>query len=385
MDARSHDLGVGSEIPLKLSYVTSAGDKRIFTGTGIIHSNSYIEASHPLHQIILENVSFPDLPVISNATLAIKPQSEQIYMNCPEINEGVEQIIYIKICINSEETVYTPIDDRFISTDIARTADIPTKTSQLTNDSNFVTSEAIATNYVTTDTNQTIRGKKSFMGDPTSIRYASINSASIMSATIFRVLDSIKIEHNTNYNNVNINSLGKITLADVDGNIDGVLNLPHTGTDSSPETIAVTTDIPTKTSQLTNDSNFVASNSLATVATSGSYNDLTDKPTITNVSGVNDGTNWTSLTIGSDTYGLGGGSGEPVNWSDILNKPTFATVATSGSYNDLSDKPTIPTTTGELTNDSGFITSAALAGYTTEQRVQEMIDASIGTAIGGTY
>lgn len=47
--------------------------------------------------------------------------------------------------------------------------------------------------------------------------------------------------------------------------------------------------------------------------------------------------------------------------------------------------PNYPSTTGELTNDSGFITSAALTGYTTEQRVQEMIDASIGTAIGGTY
>ena len=101
-------------------------------------------------------------------------------------------------------------------------------------------------------------------------------------------------------------------------------------------------EIPTKTSQLTNDSNFVTSDSLATVATSGSYNDLINKPTIKNVSGVNDGTNWTSLTIGSETYGLGGESG-PVNWSDILNKPTFATVATSGSYNDLSNKPTIPT------------------------------------------
>ena len=60
------------------------------------------------------------------------------------------------------------------------------------------------------------------------------------------------------------------------------------------------------------------------------------------VSGTNDGTNWTSLTIGSNTYGLASGGGS-VDWSDILNKPTFATVATSGSYNDLSNKPTIPT------------------------------------------
>ena len=139
------DLDVGSEIPLKLSYVSSTGQLHIFTGTGIIHSNSYIDPSDPLHQIILENVSFPDLPVISNATLAIKPQSEQIYINCPEINEGIQQIIYIKICMNFEGSVYTTIDDRFISTDIARTADIPTTTSQLTNDSGFVTSNSLAT------------------------------------------------------------------------------------------------------------------------------------------------------------------------------------------------------------------------------------------------
>lgn len=44
-------------------------------------------------------------------------------------------------------------------------------------------------------------------------------------------------------------------------------------------------------------------------------------------------------------------------WQDtfvpVLN---LATVATSGSYNDLTDKPTIPSKTSELTNDSGFLT-----------------------------
>ena len=52
---------------------------------------------------------------------------------------------------------------------------------------------------------------------------------------------------------------------------------------------------------------------------------------------------------------------------------------------DIARVSKIPTKTSQLTNNSGFITSAALTGYTTEQRVQEMIDASIGTAIGGTY
>lgn len=40
-------------------------------------------------------------------------------------------------------------------------------------------------------------------------------------------------------------------------------------------------------------------------------------------------------------YGHRGGGGGS-NWEDISGKPTFAAVATSGSYNDLSDKPAIP-------------------------------------------
>ena len=39
--------------------------------------------------------------------------------------------------------------------------------------------------------------------------------------------------------------------------------------------------------------------------------------------------------------------------AQILNKP----VLFSGNYNDLSNKPTIPTKTSQLTNDSGFLTS----------------------------
>ena len=41
----------------------------------------------------------------------------------------------------------------------------------------------------------------------------------------------------------------------------------------------------------------------------------------------------------------------------------------SGSYNDLTDKPTIPTSVSQLTNDAGYITSSALNGYATEDYV----------------
>lgn len=40
------------------------------------------------------------------------------------------------------------------------------------------------------------------------------------------------------------------------------------------------------------------------------------------------------------------------------NTSSLSTVATSGSYNDLSNKPTIPTNTNQLTNGAGFIKSS---------------------------
>lgn len=43
--------------------------------------------------------------------------------------------------------------------------------------------------------------------------------------------------------------------------------------------------------------------------------------------------------------------------AQILNKPSLATVATSGSYADLSNKPTIPTDNNQLSNGSGYTTN----------------------------
>ena len=76
------------------------------------------------------------------------------------------------------------------------------------------------------------------------------------------------------------------------------------------------------------------------------------------------------------------------NDSNFITNTELSTVATSGSYNDLIDKPTIPTTTGELTNNSGFITNEALTGYATETWVGEQgyqtaseVSTTVSTAI----
>lgn len=58
----------------------------------------------------------------------------------------------------------------------------------------------------------------------------------------------------------------------------------------------------------------------------------------------------------------------------------LAAVATSGSYSDLSDKPTIPNKTSDLTNDSGFITNSSIANMqTTTNLVTSVSSASTDT------
>ena len=86
--------------------------------------------------------------------------------------------------------------------------------------------------------------------------------------------------------------------------------------------------IPTKTSELTNDSGF-----------------LTEHQPIKTINGES--------LIGEGNLVINSFSG---SYNDLTDKPTFSTVATTGSYNDLIDKPTIPSKTSELTNDSGFLT-----------------------------
>jgi len=114
---------------------------------------------------------------------------------------------------------------------------------------------------------------------------------------------------------------------------------------------------------------------------------ILNKPTIpAAVSGANDGTNWTSITIGSDTYAIpAGGSGTPsdyiksmsaanntLSWTEVVNgTETQQSYTFSGggggtsNYADLSGKPQI----GGVTLASGNNTLAALG-------LQALIDAS---------
>ena len=56
--------------------------------------------------------------------------------------------------------------------------------------------------------------------------------------------------------------------------------------------------------------------------------------------------------------------------ADKADTSSLATVATSGSYNDLSNKPTIPTKTSDLTNDSHFVAKGdfVISSHTTTNK-----------------
>lgn len=111
---------------------------------------------------------------------------------------------------------------------------------------------------------------------------------------------------------------------------------------------------------LTTDGTSASWKALATVANSGSYTDLTDKPTIP-------------------------AAQQQVDWNassgitSILNKPTLSAVATSGDYEDLTNKPTIP---ASVTVDQTYSATStnAQSGTAVASAISEKQDTVTGAA-----
>ena len=294
---------------------------------------------------------------------------------------------------------------------------IPAKTSDLTNDSGFITTSAIPTKV------------SAFTNDAGYLNEIPDDSVGLnqLDSTIVNALNTINNKANTadlaavafsgSYNDLTnkptipaktsdlTNDSGFITSADYassatggvvkitnafgttmseSGEVKGVVvsgtDYPAMWNDAivskgtlenalSAKRFATLSDVPTKTSDLTNDSNFVSNTSYATANTGG-------------VVKVGSGLSITNGVLST----TGGGVADAVEWDNVLNKPTFATVATSGSYNDLSNKPTIPTVNnGTLTiqkNGTNVATftanqsSNATANITVPTTVAELSDAS---------
>ena len=251
-----------------------------------------------------------------------------------------------------------------------------------------------ASKFVTTDTAQTITGKKTFngkvafgdengeggiiYGDVVSQPDIATPSITIDSGTNsdYRYKSSIVLQSSSNsYESdlgPNVHFKGNlIPSGDKKFNIGSYINqvkdLYISGNlISGPNKISVAaadiaskSEIPTKTSQLTNDSDFVTSTELATKQ---------DKL----VAG-------TGITIDENNVISSSGGVGSVDWSDILNKPTFATVATSGSYNDLIGKPLFDYKS-DIVIDSSNVIKTIYGGY----KVIFTNDGNPGSIVGNT-
>lgn len=248
----------------------------------------------------------------------------------------------------------------------ANKSEIPTKVSELENDSGFITSipeeyvtekELSAKGYATTaDVNSKLESKAN---KSTTLTGYGITDAYTKSEVDAKVSSVYKFK----------GSVANFEALPSESNVVGdVYNVEDTGAnyawdgsawDKLSETVDLTSyalksEIPTKVSQLNNDSNYVTeetltskdyatntqltsglatkvnSEDLATVATTGSYNDLSDKPSIPE--------QYTLPIATSDSLG-----GVKIGNGISIDSETgvISVAATSNSYNDLIDKPRI--------------------------------------------
>ncbi len=105
--------------------------------------------------------------------------------------------------------------------------------------------------------------------------------------------------------------------------------------ESALDGYAKTADIPTKTSQLNNDSGYITANDVPVKSVDGATGDVVTNAVKTTAQTLTDAQKQQARTnIGAGTSSF------------------------DGDYNSLTNKPTIPTKTSDITNDSGFITEA---------------------------
>ena len=239
--------------------------------------------------------------------------------------------------------------------------DVPTKTSELTNDSGFLTTSTLP--IATASSLGVVK-----IGSGINVASDGTISAAVAS------LDWANITNKPTDVSYWTNDAGYITSAD----------LPTKTSDLTNDSDFVTSaDVPTKTSDLTNDSGFITNsvNNLANyykkseTYTQGEVNSLLSAITIpTKTSDLTNDSNFVSDTdyataskggvikVGSGlaiTNGVlsttGGGVADAVEWSNVLNKPSDVSYWTNDAGYITS--AALPTKTSDLTNDSGFLTS----------------------------
>lgn len=315
-------------------------------------------------------------------------QNEIVINNKKPQKIGITQIDNQEIVIDGGSVVTgvsdVLVNDTSVVKDGIAYVEVPTKTSELVNNSGFISSENDPTvpSFVKNITQADIvnwNNKQPLLVSGTNIK--TINSNSLLGS------GNIEIEGNTYTAGDGISIENNVITNEITS-YDDLTDLPT---------------IPTKTSDLINDNDFVSENELSDVAFSGSYLDLSNTPDIpTDLSeldndvgyitkDVDDLTNYT-LSSNLSTVATTG------DYDDLTNKPTIPTVNdgtltiqvngttvntfSANSSSNITTNITVPTHTSELTNDSGFITSSSLpqdSGWQNATLTSDFVEFGTGT------
>ena len=256
--------------------------------------------------------------------------------------------------------------------DLTNKPTIPTKVSQLINDEGYLTS--IPSEYVT----DSELNNKGYLTEHQDIsgKVDKVNGKSLISDSEIARLSTLK-----NYDDSNIRS----QLNNIENEIDELregnteIDLTNYVTKSELSTKADKTELHSHTNKTVLDGISSAKvtewDNKSTF--SGNYNDLTNKPTIPTLNGyateqyVNKEIEKIDVTDQLTDYAKKSELHSHSNKS-VLDGITTSKItewnnksAFDGNYNSLTNKPTIPTKTSQLTNDSGFITTVP-SEYITE-------------------
>ena len=213
---------------------------------------------------------------------------------------------------------------------------IPTKTSDLTNDSGFLTSAPVSS--VNGKTGAVVLNASDVNALPNTTTYVSTVDGSSGAVTTNAVKtteqslsDAQKTQARTN--------IGAGTSS-FSGDYSDLSNKPT---------------IPSKTSDLTNDSGFINASGAPVQSVDGDTGTVTTnavKVVAQTLTEVQKGIARTNIGAGTSSF--------------------------SGDYGDLSNKPTIPTKTSDLTNDSGFLTDAPVDSVNGKTGAVELAASDVG-------
>ena len=280
---------------------------------------------------------------------------------------------------------------------------IPSKVSELSNDSGFLTTESdpIFTSSpaygISASDISVWNGKQDALVSGSNIK--TINNNSLLGSGNITISGGGTSDYDQLSNRPSINSItltGNKTASDLSlasashGHaVSDISDFPSLASVATSGDYTDLSNTPSLASVATTGNYNDLSNtpSLASVATTGNYNDLTSKPTIPTVNNATltiqkNGTTVKTFTANASSN-VTANITVPSKVSDLTNDSGFLTAETdpvftsspaygisaadittwnnksdfSGNYNDLSNKPTIPSKVSELDNDSGFISS----------------------------